>query len=157
MTFCFKTPPFARKGQFLKDHSEKCHIWPFLANYGPNSHRIWGFPTQNLYQVCGDTRWGILGSFFASGWFLLGMERPKMAIFGRFRLIMGLFLTEYEGFEPETCTKHVGILVRLLSIFLASWWFLLGMERPKKAIFGYFRPFLPFPYLKEMNMGSRTT
>ena len=31
------------------------------------------------------------------------------------------------------------------------------MERPKKAIFGYFRPFLPFPYLKEMNMGPRTT
>ena len=39
------------------------HFWLFLANYGPISHRIWGFRTQNLYKVCGDTRWGILGSF----------------------------------------------------------------------------------------------
>ena len=33
-----------------------------------------------------------------------------MAIFGRFRLIMGLFLIEYEDFGTETCTKPVGIL-----------------------------------------------
>ena len=34
----------------------------------------------------------------------------KMAIFGCFWPIMGLFLIEYEGFGPETCTKPVGIL-----------------------------------------------
>ena len=33
-----------------------------------------------------------------------------MAIFRRFRLIMGLFLIEFEDFGPETCTNHVGIL-----------------------------------------------
>ena len=33
-----------------------------------------------------------------------------MDIFGRFRLIIGLFLIEYEDFGPETCTKHVRIL-----------------------------------------------
>ena len=34
----------------------------------------------------------------------------KMAIFGCFWPIMGLFLIEYEGFGPKTCTKYVGIL-----------------------------------------------
>ena len=35
------------------------------------------------------------------------MEMPKMAIFGCFRPIMGLFLIEYEDSGPETCTKPV--------------------------------------------------
>ena len=138
MTFCSKTPPFARKGQFLKDHSEKCHIWPFLANYGPISHRIWGFPTQNLYQVCGDTRWGILCSFWASGWFLLGMERPKMAIFGRFWLIMGLFVIEYEDYRPETCTKPVGILVEAFYVVLGPRFVSFRYGKAKKGHFWLF-------------------
>ena len=33
--------------------------------------------------------------------FLLGMERPKKAIFGCFRPIMGLFFIEYEDFGTE--------------------------------------------------------
>ena len=44
--------------------------------------------------------------------------KAKMAIFGRFRLIMGLFLIEYEGFKPETCTKPVGILGEAFYIVL---------------------------------------
>ena len=53
----------------------------------------------------------------------------KMAIFGCFRTNMGLFLIEYEGSVPETCTKSLGIL----GSFLASGWFLLGMERHGKV------------------------
>ena len=46
------------------------------------------------------------------------MERPKKAIFGCFRPIMGLLLIEYEDFRPETCTKPVGILVEAFYVVL---------------------------------------
>ena len=51
----------------------------------------------------------------------------KMAIFGCFRLF--LFLIEYEGSGPETCTKPV----RILGNFWASGWFHLEMEKQKMA------------------------
>ena len=38
----------------------------------------------------------------------LGIERPKMAIFGCFRPIMGLFLIESEGFGHETLPSMWG-------------------------------------------------
>ena len=44
--------------------------------------------------------------------------RYGKAIFGRFRLIMGLFLIEYEDFGTETCTKPVGILGEAFYVFL---------------------------------------
>ena len=44
-----------------------------------------------------------------------------MAIFGCFWPIMGLFLIEYEGFGPETCTKYVGILSE-------AFWVVLGLR-----------------------------
>ena len=64
--------------------------------------------------------------------FLLGMERPKKAIFGCFRPIIGLFLIEYEDSGPKTCTKYVGIIGE-------AFWVAFGMERLKMAIFGCFR------------------
>ena len=50
--------------------------------------------------------------------FLLGMERPKKAIFGCFRPVMGLFFIEYVDFKTETCTKPVGILGEAFYIVL---------------------------------------
>ena len=41
-----------------------------------------------------------------------------MAIFGCFWPIMGLFLIEYEGFGPKTCTKYVGILCEAFLVVL---------------------------------------
>ena len=43
-----------------------------------------------------------------------------MAIFGRFWLIMGLFVIEYEDFRPETCTKPVGILGEAFYVVLGT-------------------------------------
>ena len=87
------------------------HFWLFSANYGPISHRIWGFRTRNSYQICGDSRWGILGGFWAPGLFLLGVERPKMTIFGCFQSILGLFLIEY-----ITNHHHVPSLLTVLAL-----------------------------------------
>ena len=84
-----KTPLVNRKSQKMAKNS---NFEPFSANYGPMSHRIWGFWTRNLYQVCGGTRWGILCSFWAPSWFLIGMKRPKIAkftIFGHFLEMLG--------------------------------------------------------------------
>ena len=44
-----------------------------------------------------------------------------MAIFGCFRTNMGLFLIEYEGSVPETCTNSVGILSE-------AFWVVLGLR-----------------------------
>ena len=56
-----------------------------------------------------------------------------MAIFGCFRTNMGLFLIEYEGSVPETCTKSLGILGEAFQVvfwpqdgFFQAW---KGMER----------------------------
>ena len=50
-------------------------------------------------------------------WVVLGLRmvscrcgKAKNGKNGHFWPIMGLFLIEYEGFGPKTCTKYVGIL-----------------------------------------------
>ena len=54
---------------------------------------------------------GILGEIFqvVFGLRMFSIRYGK-AKNGHFWPIMGLFLIEYEGFGPKTCTKYVGIL-----------------------------------------------
>ena len=67
MTSCSKTPPFAKKGQFLKDHSEKCpkmvifncDLWLKDASYGKKSKHKKSlelyFQQLLFYDVCSKT------------------------------------------------------------------------------------------------------
>ena len=79
-----------------------------------------------------------------------------MAIFGRFRLIMGLFLIEYEDFGPETCTKHVEILGEAFYVVLGPRFVSFRYGKAKKAIFGCFRPIMGLFLIEYEGFGPKT-
>ena len=58
-----------------------------------------------------------------------------MAIFGRFRLFMGLFLIEYEESGPETCTKPAGILGEAFYVVLGPIFVSFRYGKAKKGHF----------------------
>ena len=62
----------------------------------------------------------------------------KQAFFGRFRLIMGLFLIEYEDFGPETCTKPVGILGEAFYVVIGPRFVSFRYGKAKKGHFWLF-------------------
>ena len=65
-----------------------------------------------------------------------------MAIFGRFRLIIGLFLIEYEDFGPETCTNSVGILSEAFCVVLGLRIVSFRYRKAKNGKNGHFWLFL---------------
>ena len=84
------------------------------------------------------------------------MERPKTAIFGCFRLIMGLFLIDHEDFGTETCTKPVGILGEAFYVVLGPRFVSFRYGKAKKAIFGCFRPIMGLFFIEYEDFGTET-
>ena len=78
-----------------------------------------------------------------------------MAIFGRFRLIMGLFLIEYEDFGPETCTKPVGILGEAFYVVLGPRFVSFRYGKAKKGHFWLFSAIFALSITKRNDYGAK--
>ena len=87
--------------------------------------------------------------------FLLGMERPKKAIFGCFRPIMGLFFIEYEGFGPKTCTNYVGILGQTSMYFFGLIMVSYRYGKAKKGHFWLFSAIFALSITKRNDYGAK--